>query len=555
MPDSTTRKASDDNYQRTLNLLPPELIDRVAFFLPEDRDICNFQKVCQRTYAAISHPRSNIWTQRFSEIFDVPAFMRGNAVDFQFEYMSRQMSRRILQTRRSRVFGGVNASKTNEGPIIELVRELIHDSFAVVPSHSSSHTDGRVSKNIKHLAEISANTLFMNNCMRSASNKELSFPQLQLYRLILTHLALNEHNEVSYCFEYSQQAVYGHPLSFPLFKDESTKRELDLDNLLHIVNFFKYHIHDPNEYSLYDPFHGLPDDEKPMAWDSPVKVGLQKLGTHWKGCSAYLYDGPRMSCHLRRNAPGYYSKRVVAETQHYINYKRPFSNHIYSDVMTAEGCGDGFVSLHLDFTRPTLPWPATFEKHLRPLPNVRSVTPDEASKHTDDGSKHQPTTHQETTVPEAKASGNFHQFQGFGRDDWPYSCAGTVTALPAQNPQNVYSIDGFQRVTMMKWANEIPANRTFPPGVSTAVEKHLYMMQNKDLKDIEDVEHWAYEGVVLPGGKIMLGRWWCPRETPEAELTEAVGPRVPRQGQRKCTGPFLFWNIDAAESSAVCEHC
>ncbi len=56
--------------------------------------------------------------------------------------------------------------------------------------------------------------------------------------------------------------------------------------------------------------------------------------------------------------------------------------------------------------------------------------------------------------------------------------------------------------------------------------------------DGEEYEHhdidigsgcWAYEGVVLPGGMVMLGRWWSPMDEGDA---------------RTCTGPFLFWNVE-----------
>ena len=40
---------------------------------------------------------------------------------------------------------------------------------------------------------------------------------------------------------------------------------------------------------------------------------------------------------------------------------------------------------------------------------------------------------------------------------------------------------------------------------------------------------WAYEGVVLPGGMIMLGRWWSPMDD---------------TGRKRCMGPFIFWNVD-----------
>lgn len=52
-----------------------------------------------------------------------------------------------------------------------------------------------------------------------------------------------------------------------------------------------------------------------------------------------------------------------------------------------------------------------------------------------------------------------------------------------------------------------------------------------DGADVDD-GCWAYEGVVLPGGKIVLGRWWSP-------LDEA--------GEREWMGPFIFWNVRGGE--------
>lgn len=44
--------------------------------------------------------------------------------------------------------------------------------------------------------------------------------------------------------------------------------------------------------------------------------------------------------------------------------------------------------------------------------------------------------------------------------------------------------------------------------------------------DLENL--WAYEGIVLPGGKIMVGRWWCPSDG---------------EGDRMYSGPFILWNV------------
>ena len=40
---------------------------------------------------------------------------------------------------------------------------------------------------------------------------------------------------------------------------------------------------------------------------------------------------------------------------------------------------------------------------------------------------------------------------------------------------------------------------------------------------------WAYEGVVLPGGQIMLGRWWSPADG---------------LGNQMYSGPFILWCVD-----------
>lgn len=56
------------------------------------------------------------------------------------------------------------------------------------------------------------------------------------------------------------------------------------------------------------------------------------------------------------------------------------------------------------------------------------------------------------------------------------------------------------------------------------------------LKDME-AECSAYEGIVLPGGKIMVGRWWQPKQTPEENLAGLFSPNY--KFQRLDTGMLL----------------
>jgi hypothetical protein len=50
-----------------------------------------------------------------------------------------------------------------------------------------------------------------------------------------------------------------------------------------------------------------------------------------------------------------------------------------------------------------------------------------------------------------------------------------------------------------------------------------------DVPVVVDESCWAYEGVVLPGGMIMVGRWWSPAD----DTVDRLG-----------TGPFIFWNVE-----------
>jgi hypothetical protein len=53
---------------------------------------------------------------------------------------------------------------------------------------------------------------------------------------------------------------------------------------------------------------------------------------------------------------------------------------------------------------------------------------------------------------------------------------------------------------------------------------------------------WAYEGIVLPGGQVIVGRWWSP---------EDIMHTAP---QNMYCGPFILWNTDSdalANSSLV----
>lgn len=50
---------------------------------------------------------------------------------------------------------------------------------------------------------------------------------------------------------------------------------------------------------------------------------------------------------------------------------------------------------------------------------------------------------------------------------------------------------------------------------------------------------WAYEGCVLPGGRIIVGRWWD-------AVAELDNPNIN-------SGPFIWWNVDRSGATKPIE--
>ena len=150
-------------------------------------------------------------------------------------------------------------------------------------------------------------------------------------------------------------------------------------------------------------------------------------------------------------------------------------------------------------------------------------------------------------------------FSGTGRDFGSFNCSGVISKLPSQS-----GISGWRRLCMMKYNVNItspassqssassspPSSTPSTPSFSTAssASSVLSAMSNgmstpntsssdpfawtnetgTDDLQIVDEDCWCYQGAILPGGRIILGRWWHPLEEGDAITA---------------TGPFIFWNV------------
>lgn len=199
---------------------------------------------------------------------------------------------------------------------------------------------------------------------------------------------------------------------------------------------------------------------------------------------------------------------------------------------------DGFQTLQLDFSpEPRIPWPAVFDEQLNSFPSPQLLK--QLSKYSVDKNPRTaagypsppptPTTKVRADVPKKpRPELDYLHFSGTGIDADPYFCSGIIHALPPQR-----GIPGFQRITMMKvFPPHTSESELFTSGGSNSDSSNTSsggFVAPSTIPDAVDESCWAYEGVVMPGGMIILGRWWSPAD----ETMDRLG-----------TGPFIFWNVE-----------
>ncbi|KAI9722263.1 MAG: hypothetical protein M1812_001735 [Candelaria pacifica] len=148
---------------------------------------------------------------------------------------------------------------------------------------------------------------------------------------------------------------------------------------------------------------------------------------------------------------------------------------IIIDVVEDQGIQD----VEFDFSAHVnnIPWPEAFEVHLHSTDKKPFMD-----------------AHQSSVTAKPL------RFEASGLDGPDCYGSGYIQDLPP-----FQGIPGWQRFTMMKYS----------------LDEDGFWLENS---------LWAYEGCVLPGGQIILGRWWAPHADP-AQDGDAY------------SGPFIFWCV------------
>lgn len=99
-------------------------------------------------------------------------------------------------------------------------------------------------------------------------------------------------------FDNSQRQVYATNEEQPIFKGVY-KGEVNVRWLLHVINFFKYHVKALEEGILAHAYKMLKSnspDQLPQPWVGRIRAQTQPLGAHWKG--AHGKHGPKILSRL-----------------------------------------------------------------------------------------------------------------------------------------------------------------------------------------------------------------------------------------------------------------
>ncbi|KAJ9647878.1 hypothetical protein H2199_001654 [Coniosporium tulheliwenetii] len=436
------------------NTLPIELNKEIASYIETDEGLCIFRLICHGTYNAIDGDHYSFWRQRFHKHFDPVDRPFASTAEYKDLYQARRM---CLKRGAHFVYGNTRSETTCLNILKDLIKEA--DPKLYMPDEGGMPT----SKNLEaiHSFILSTNLVTDIFCPHRKSGKLNSL--LATVQLVCHHWCIHSRFGTEILqFPTSQKMAYESMCNYPIFTG-TDKQKVNVEYVLHIMNFFRYHMVREHENTLFEPMETLWPLERPHPWNRKLKDGSYKLGIHWRGTYAYL-DRNEIKA-LRSDKDG---------------------NNIYPDH-NVDQPDRAIQTLHLQFPSKHLPtWPPLFEKYLQSLPKPTSSVKTR-------------TQHRSRTLPIGDPRSIY--FNGDGYDDEDFYSAGWLNPLPWQN-----DIPGWQRMTMMK-----------------------FFFDSQGRPDEEAL--WAYEGVVLPGGQIMVGRWWSPDDT---ALTS----------KNMYSGPFVFWNVD-----------
>ncbi|KAL6708480.1 hypothetical protein ACN47E_002743 [Coniothyrium glycines] len=378
--------------------------------------------------------------------------------------------RRAKLLHRGTSYNFFRGHQRRENDVVKVLRGLIVEAFQGCVDHDEH---GRpYCKNQTQLLNFIINSKIFLNDRRAPpvgrGESDAVHPLLAAVKLICSQFLfeLKGARHNVFGIEESQRAVYLSAGAAPIYKGPNLT-DVNMEWVLHCLNFFRHHMMCEDTATLFDNIKELPATQKPSRWREPLRNGAYPLSKHWKGTYSYIH-WPEMK-KLRELKPD-------DALDEFISDKNVDEGKIQS------------LTLNFDLSDSQKKWPPVFEKYLQSLRHTA-----EPIFQTQGRSK------SKNVLSDIKSKSI--QFIGEGEDlDDDFSAVGWLNPLPTQQ-----GIPGWKRITFMK-----------------------HFLEDVDDHELDNL--WAYEGVVLPGGRIILGRWWFCTDQGDAH--------------NDYNGPFILWAVD-----------
>ncbi|EME49481.1 hypothetical protein DOTSEDRAFT_49736 [Dothistroma septosporum NZE10] len=453
------------NEQAALDKCPVEVVELIGSFLESDQDVKNFRATCRHVHHNIEGHNGSFWRDRFLESFDQPHTPMSN-VEYKRLYQARK---RLFTNGATFRFG----HSSQEMVCLEMLRDMAIESYtqyncgAAIPS--------KASKNITFLKRFAQShaildAIFNPRHKSTPGSRRDNFPRpteplLQVIQVMFAPCLLS--------VEFGDDA-YRYPetqqaaFSVTPWLCGAYNLNVDMELVLRQINYWRYHIIRKAEYSLFEAFKDLEEKERPRFWQMQLEKGQKdRIGKRWKGAYAFC-DDPEDVLHIRRIGDGLVDAFFNGE----------------------ESNPEEFQDIQLQLQpEGESTWPTDFEKVLHSLkqPQAKVVTRSQKASI--------PADERDRWVSQS------FRFAGDGVDaKGPVFYDGWLNPLPSQE-----GVPGWQRMTMMKYQ----------------------ILDDESSIDLESL--YAYEGIVLPGGQILVGRWWS---------------TYSEYGKDMYSGPFIMWCVD-----------
>ncbi|KAL8919617.1 MAG: hypothetical protein Q9172_004894 [Xanthocarpia lactea] len=487
------RSIAPVNNDLGFDAFPPEILQEVVVYLP-DNDLNSFSLVQRAARDAVIPANARHWRQRFRDQFDLPPGKSPAAIKEDYTYRKRYLTHLI------HFKYGYSA---DERACLKAVRQLIVERSRDPVGSSPLELDTSSSLNVRQLWRFMKKSNLLHDAFRWTRSKENGTDRL----LEVIQVFFFGWNVC--CATHNLHAAYPLSLRLTAYSVEQSEAlalapsnsnlvdaegQINFSVLSHLTNLWKFHLAINDEGELRNILLQLPSDQHPMTFSEGSVRNAPRLGMRWKGAlfhSNYMNSGDGADVHTEAYFTG--GDRLLSLTFTHLSGNGPWPEAFEKEIEAYHSRVSNEQELN-NSPGESLPMPKPAGKASSPNSIKIMTTPKSGAAPYPSPLPQRSSTHNSTgeaIFPSTKAGeAEEKHFFGLGECEItsaPLNIAGIVHPLPPQ-----CGVPGWQRFTMV--AYDTPASGSEHKGYLDADEADLHPFLR-------------YEGVVLPGDSIIVGRY------------------------------------------------